>query len=73
MTETAELPKAVWSGTVFISDVPLKFHVLENGQRIIEVASMQQLFEAWANGAQPASQNEVDQMMAWLTAKNPGG
>jgi hypothetical protein len=51
----------------------LKCHVLEDGRRIIEEGSMRELFDAWANGAQPASPDEVDQMLAWLKAKNPEG
>jgi len=65
--------KEVWSGTLEVAGVDLQCHVLDDGRQIVETGNMQDLFEAWANGEKPADQHELDQMMAWLKAKNPGG
>ena len=43
-----ETPKSVWSGTFNVLGVELKCHVLDNGQRVIEEASMVAFLEAMA-------------------------
>lgn len=53
-----ELPKAVYSSTLNIMGVELVVHVLDNGQRVIESAGVEALFEAMASGA-PMSDDEA--------------
>jgi hypothetical protein len=48
-----DLPTPVWSGSFVVFGVELKVHVLDDGRRIIEKASMERLLEAMEAGADP--------------------
>ena len=41
-----DAPKSVWQGTFRLFGVDVKCHVLDNGQRIIEADSLEELFTA---------------------------
>lgn len=45
---TDSLPTPVWSGSFTVFGVEVKCHVLDNGQRIIEAGSLEQLLDAMA-------------------------
>lgn len=57
-------PVAVWSGEMQISGVTLHVHVLDNGERIIDVADFCALMEAWGTGAE-IDQDEVAVFARW--------
>jgi hypothetical protein len=45
------IPEAVWSGTFTLFGVEVRCHVLDNGQRLIEAESFEELLLAMASEA----------------------
>jgi hypothetical protein len=63
---TDALPNATWSGTLTVSGVELRCHVLDTGQRIIETESLERLFRAWGSGVAPApTEQEMADYARW--------
>lgn len=46
-----DIPHTVWSGSFHIFGVEVKCYTLSNGQRVIEAASVEALFEAMGDPA----------------------
>jgi hypothetical protein len=60
-----DIPKAVWSGTFKIYGVELKCHVLDNGQRIIDADSIEQLFAEGNHRISPDGGDELEAFSRW--------
>lgn len=67
----AAIPTAVWSGSFTLLGVELKCHVLDNGKRIIEDASLADLMEAM-EGGEPIDENELHAFALWRTGIRDG-
>ena len=56
---TPELPKALYSDTLRILGVDLVVYVLDNGQRVVDMDSVHQLFEAMGNTDAPLTEDDA--------------
>lgn len=63
------LPRAVWSGTVRVGSLELECHVLEDGRRIIEAASLERFFAALEENETHISPGDFDEFAAWYVGK----
>ena len=63
----SEIPQSVWSGTFTIFGVEVKCHCLDDGSRIIEADSMEELMEAMEAPDEPLG--DIEAFMRW----NDGG
>lgn len=62
-----DLPAAVWSGSFRLFGVDVKVHTLDDGQRIIEADSVQQLLEAMTTAPKDdqAMKEELEKFARW--------
>jgi hypothetical protein len=66
------LPSAVWSGEFVLFGVPLKCHVLNDGRRIIDAESIEDLMRAMATQGEQSleeMEREVAAFARWMRGK----
>ncbi len=59
---TDDLPKAIWSGSFDVGEVTVRCHVLDDGRRIIETDSIENLFRQ----APATNYHDLDDFARWL-------
>jgi hypothetical protein len=63
----SNVPTSIWQGSFRLFGVDVRCHVLSDGQRVIEADSMEELFEAMANGEEIG---DIDEGFArWIHGK----
>ncbi len=68
------IPEAVWSGTFKVCGVDLKCHVLDNGQRVIDADSFNQLFMVGTlSRALSDDPDELEAFSRWQKGLAPWG
>lgn len=67
MTDTP--PHSVWQGTFHIFGVDVKCHVLSNGQRIIEMDSMNLLIDAMSDPDRLDVKEQTEEFIRWFKTK----
>ncbi len=60
-----ELPKVIWVGTFTLFGVDLKCCVLDDGQRVIDGDSLDELFDAMAQPDMPPIGDGLEAFTAW--------
>ena len=64
----SELPTAIWEGSFTLFGVDVKCYVLEDGQRLIEAKSMENMIAAMALGV-PLVMHKFDAFSLWQSGK----
>lgn len=66
----SDTPKAVWEGTLRISDIDLRCAVLDDGRRVIRAEDCERLMATMANGS-PCDEAELKALARWLRGEAP--
>lgn len=68
----SDVPHSVWQGSFSVFGVEVKCHVLDDGQRIIEIDSMKALLAAMAgdnNITSPGESPDLTEFARWVHGK----
>jgi hypothetical protein len=70
MSDGDKLPKAVWSGVFTIWGIDLHCHVLDDGQRVIDVDDFHKFINAMADGVPMADDPDLMAFLKWQKGQN---